>query len=66
MVGIDPTATIINATIMASFMFFGGLASGPARKASITTEKISVAAVEITHNKEDETDSGTGYETRFK
>lgn len=51
---------------MASFMFLGGLASGPARKASITTEKTSVAAVEITHNNEDETDSGTGYETKFK
>lgn len=47
-------------TIMESFMLFGGSASGPARRESMITQKISMAAVEIAHKREDETDSGTG------
>ena len=58
--GSDPTQMMMATTIMDSFMLFGGSASGPARNESMITQKISIAAVEIAHKREDETDSGTG------
>lgn len=58
--GRDPTQIMIATTIMESFMLFGGSASGPARNESITTQKTSIAAVEMAHNRAEETDSGTG------
>lgn len=48
---------------MDSFILFGGSASGPARSESIITEKIIMNAVSKDHSNDEDTDSGTGYET---
>jgi hypothetical protein len=66
MTGREPTPMITATEIIDSFMLLGGSASGPARKESIITEKIIMDAVNKDHNKEEDTDSGTGYETTLK
>lgn len=62
-----PTAIITDTTIILVFILFGGLASGPARRASIISENIRVATVQRDHIIPEQIDSETGYETsKFK
>ena len=60
MQGIDPTHIIIAAATMDMVMLFGGVASGPARKASIKTVNINKNTVAIDQIILLDTDSGTG------
>lgn len=58
-----PTSTMTATAIIDMFILFGGVASGPARNASIIKENMTMVSELIVHKIHELIDSDTGYVT---